>query len=757
METKLPLRHRLASTNQKLGFVFAQRYRVLEFISETSLSQCYWVEDIQTFDINAQASRALLIVVNPSLAQLENFSLTLARVLPQFSTTLPAVLDSAFTVESTWYVLSISEGYTLEQQIKSLGRHGLSVPDTLKNAETILATVRKTPLQNCYGYLEAGSILKSADNQLLFLNTPLAVTLKLLTSSQPTKSKLSLNSSFISPEVAMGNKPIESDDTFSFAALIYYMLNGHLPFVLDNSIEAAIKKASPATVIKLPQHRWQALARGLAYKRDQRHPNPEGLLFDLNTAQPPKPNLLQRYGLVLSSLSLLLIAYGAFSWWRSIPAISQPSGSTLDASQLEALKQAAQQQAIQQEQAYAEATQKLKDIQQQQAQAEQRLAQLLEQQQQLSQPTVPPLQAQPTKQQTSIANNEREQRLLELESQQKQAEETLKQLESQEQQAAAKRQLEQDQQHEQAAKLAALQAEQQRQKEAEEAKRLAELARQQALAKEEAEAARQREFEKQQAAAEEAKRLAQLAEQERLELLRQQEAEETNRLAQVAEQQALAKQQAELAAAQLVEQKRLELLQKQQAETKRLEEEAKKQAERQQAELVAQAAEAQRIANLQKQQVELARQQALQRQQAIAAEQQRRELELVQQAEIKPSANKNQKHEQPQQHELSERQQSQAQLTNQPQTIITSTKKATPVEILAIKPSPYPPQLIVNPNNPAELIWDNPKLFGSVPSKLQATGNRICQESGLSIAMGYHSKALDENAKAIDDGGYLCK
>ncbi|TXH71068.1 MAG: hypothetical protein E6Q83_02340 [Thiothrix sp.] len=744
MGTKLSLQQHLASSERKLGFVFANRYRVTEFISDTSLSQLYWAEDIHTLDANAQATRSILVIVNPALLQIENFALTLARVLPEFATTLPAVIDSDFTMEGAWFLLALSEGIVLEQQIKPLGRHGFSLIDTLRHAEAILGALRKTPLNSAYGYLEVGSILQTLDKQYLLLNTPIAATLKILSTSNQTKSKLSLSSSFISPEVAMGNKPTEADDTFSLAALIYYMLNGHLPFVLDNSIEAAIKKTIPATVIKLPEHRWQALARALAYKREQRQANPDHLLSDLNNLPVPQPSFLQRYGLALALLALLASAYGFYQWWalNSAQQRSHTLATTDTDTKLAALKVEAQRLAEQQQAEYVEASQKLKDIQQQQVEAEQRLAQLLEQQQQLTQ------QADlSTAQPTNLANDQqgglREQRLAELEAQQKQAEEALKALELQEQQTAAKRQLEQEQQAARAAKLASQMAEQQRQKEAAEAKRLAEEAKQRELEKQQAEAkrleeAQQKEFAKQQAEAEAQRELA------------RQQAEQ-QRLAEEAQQRELARQQAELAAAQQAEQQRLANRQRQQAEA-----EARRLAEEtQQRELAAkQAAEAQRLANLQKQQAETARQKELQRQAEAKRQEEARKREQKRQSEL---AN------------LQLAQSTPIQARPQPQntiattiTVKTSTQPRKMVtETLAVQPSPYPPQLVVKTYGDSEsykeVKWDNTRLFGSVPTSLQEFGNRLCKKSGMGVAIGYHPKALDENAKEIDGGGYLCK
>jgi len=694
VDAKLPLRKAAASAKSKLNFVFANRYRVTALLGTTSLSQLYWVEDTSTINSDGQDTKSILVLVNPSLLQLENFTPTLARVLLEFTTTLPAVIDSASTSEGFWFVLAVSQGVTLDEQIKGLGRYGLPLQDTLQNAEAILAAVAKTPLKKGYGYLEAASILKTKHQQYFLLNTPIAVSLKILTTGTQTKGKLTLSSSFISPEVAMGGSANEADDTFSLASLIYYMLNGHLPFVLDNSIEAAIKKTVPATVIKLPEHRWFALQRALSYKREPRQTTPETLLFELANLDTPKNSSMKHYALLTALITLLFSAYAIYSLQTSTTADSAPKQQVLiDNQQLSVKDQQADAQAQialnkKQAEEYAKATEKLHAIQQQQIEAEKQLASLLEQQKQLLIPTVPiPASANEKSTPTEDlieqqATLKREERLAELEKQQKAAEQSLQEIAIKEQQAAQEQLREQQKQAAQALK----------EKEAEEKRQLAE---QQAL--KEAEEVLQAEQKAQarqllQAQEEAQKQQAEQARSAQLQI-------ETEHLAVQQRSEALALQRKQ-------ETERLQAMQQEQ-----IAQQAQLQAEQSKAQ-AAQAAQAE------KKRLALEKQQKLQAAQALASS-------------SKPPA------------------------SQQPATPPSPPKKMASPPPTNFKPHSLSsrPQLVANG---LSLAWDNTSLFGSVPTHLQVEGNNTCRKVGFRSAIGFHPEALDENGQFIDGGGYLC-
>lgn len=69
-------------------------------------------------------------------------------------------------------------------------------------------------------------------------------------------------------------------------------------------------------------------------------------------------------------------------------------------------------------------------------------------------------------------------------------------------------------------------------------------------------------------------------------------------------------------------------------------------------------------------------------------------------------------------------------------------------------PADTPPKLIQKGENP---IWNDPGLFGPVPSEQQARGNEICRSANYRHAIGYHPEARDIDGRRLPNGGFLCE
>jgi hypothetical protein len=69
-------------------------------------------------------------------------------------------------------------------------------------------------------------------------------------------------------------------------------------------------------------------------------------------------------------------------------------------------------------------------------------------------------------------------------------------------------------------------------------------------------------------------------------------------------------------------------------------------------------------------------------------------------------------------------------------------------------PSETPPRILYQND---EYSWDDPTAFGPVPAHLQSTGDAYCQRNGYASATGYHPRALDQNGRTFEGGGYYCE
>lgn len=79
---------------------------------------------------------------------------------------------------------------------------------------------------------------------------------------------------YASPEALAGEAPDPRDDVFSFACVVFEMLAGHHPFDRRAATAARDAGAMPAPIPALDAARFEALARGLAWRREDR---PDGV------------------------------------------------------------------------------------------------------------------------------------------------------------------------------------------------------------------------------------------------------------------------------------------------------------------------------------------------------------------------------------------------------------------------------------------------------------------------------------------------
>jgi hypothetical protein len=142
-----------------------------------------------------------------------------------------------------------------------------------------------------------------------------------------------LTPTYASCEMLEGRSPDARDDVYSLACVIYEMLSGKHPFSDLTAIVARDEKRSPAPLESLSRSQNAALARALAFDREERTPSVEALLAGLSPtvsggargaadgspASSRKPALLFAGG----ALALVVVAIALFvAWPRLFPSAS---------------------------------------------------------------------------------------------------------------------------------------------------------------------------------------------------------------------------------------------------------------------------------------------------------------------------------------------------------------------------------------------------------------------------------------------------
>ena len=93
---------------------------------------------------------------------------------------------------------------------------------------------------------------------------------------------------YSSCEVLEGNTPSPSDDVFSFALVVYRLLAGQRAFDQSNALDAEASGLVPQRVPSLADQAWQALLKGLAFRRADRPADVTSFL-EAFTAPPAAP------------------------------------------------------------------------------------------------------------------------------------------------------------------------------------------------------------------------------------------------------------------------------------------------------------------------------------------------------------------------------------------------------------------------------------------------------------------------------------
>ncbi|MGO9992912.1 MAG: protein kinase domain-containing protein [Steroidobacteraceae bacterium] len=141
-----------------------------------------------------------------------------------------------------------------------------------------------------------------------------------------------LTPTYASCEMLEGRSPDARDDIYSLACVIYEMLSGKHPFSNRTAVEARDEKRSPAALESLSRSQNAALARALAFDREERTASVESLLAGLAPtvtgsahAAPQDSSALSRKRASLyagGALALGVVAIGLWFAWPRHPTAS---------------------------------------------------------------------------------------------------------------------------------------------------------------------------------------------------------------------------------------------------------------------------------------------------------------------------------------------------------------------------------------------------------------------------------------------------
>lgn len=298
-----------------------ERYALRRCMADTALGKLYWAQDLKQTQGNGERANVLVFTLLPALAQNPVFEQAFGHVLPTYqkpATGMPHVTDDGKTADGTrWMVMDNIGGMLLSERLVELDDRGMPMPDVLELLDSISNVVANQRPDGIFGYLEPDAILLGEKLPCL-LTAPVAAALRVAYNSSPAeRSRQTLHSGYISPEVLLGDTPTAEDDTFSIASLAYHLLQGEPPFGKQSTLEAAVRNLSPSSIRKLRPDAWLALQQGLSLKRAARQKTPATLLHTLQRKQQKK--LLLPIAAFVAASAVAISTYHLLSSWSSNP------------------------------------------------------------------------------------------------------------------------------------------------------------------------------------------------------------------------------------------------------------------------------------------------------------------------------------------------------------------------------------------------------------------------------------------------------
>jgi serine/threonine protein kinase len=306
------------------------RYALIRCMAETALGKLYWACDQQekVSSNDADCSHLLIFTLLPALAQNPVYEQALRQVLPVYRQKYPSeplVADDGKESDGTrWLAIQDVHGMLLAERLHELDDRGIPTEEAVDILHGLAEAVGQHRPSGVFGFLEPGAVLVE-ENSYCLLNSPAVAALRLSSNGiirSPDKRQ-TFHSGFISPEVALGEEPEESDDTFSIACIAYNLLQGFPPFGAQSTLESVVRNIAPPSLNKRKGNIWLGLQKGLSLKRSQRPATPANLINGLQV--PKRPRLL------MPAIAAGLASFVAYGSYHVLSGLGTPEETTIAA------------------------------------------------------------------------------------------------------------------------------------------------------------------------------------------------------------------------------------------------------------------------------------------------------------------------------------------------------------------------------------------------------------------------------------------
>ncbi len=309
------------------GMVLRGRYELRRLIGEGGMS-CVWeaVDRLREGSLNREA-RVALKLLRPSLAQREDAAQALRMEFERAQSlshpSIINVLDVDADGDLHFITMERLEGDLLGEVIKRLR------PKHLRHDQAFAILTRlgdAVAFAHDAGIVHAdikpGNVMLTHAGELRLFDFGAAwpAQREPWIHDSAERSLQGATPTYASAERLSGAAPTVRDDVFSFSCVAYELLSGRHPFDRLPAHEAERRKLSPKRIPGLKRSQWRALARGLAFRREERWADMKLMLRPLLPEEAARVPLPLHYGVAadarparLSGWMMLVLGGAAFA------------------------------------------------------------------------------------------------------------------------------------------------------------------------------------------------------------------------------------------------------------------------------------------------------------------------------------------------------------------------------------------------------------------------------------------------------------
>ena len=226
--------------------IFADRYRLADFIGEGGMSLVYRAVDVRTG--HSVAVKILKSEYNGDKEFLERFQREAQAASLMSHHNIVNLLDVGVEGEYRYLVLEYVDGHTLKEIIRQKGQMNTNM--AIQVAIRILSALQHAHDNGIiHRDVKPQNVLMHADGHVKVADFGIARMTNAFTISRGDTVVGSVH--YSSPEQASGTVADNTSDIYSTGIVLYEMLTGHVPFTGDNPVSVAMQhiKAQPPPIL----------------------------------------------------------------------------------------------------------------------------------------------------------------------------------------------------------------------------------------------------------------------------------------------------------------------------------------------------------------------------------------------------------------------------------------------------------------------------------------------------------------------------